>query len=198
MNASRYQNRQGVEPISWLTFHCLTKGLAQAVASYHPQLILPIGRGGYYPGTLIAHLLQVEIAPIRLSRRINDQITWNTPRWITEPPPAVWGQRVLIVDEICDTGETLKLVKENVEARGPKSVQSAVLYAHSWSASLPDYIGLISDALILNPWDREIYVDESFVLHPEYAEALKMGGFEPGPDHLIHSPAVNIAKGGKD
>jgi hypothetical protein len=70
-----------------------------------------------------------------------------------------------------------------------------VLYAHSWGAAVPDYIGLITDALILNPWDREILRDEEFQFHPEYVDALAQQGVEPSPDLLIDTPRFKIAKG---
>ena len=66
-----YSNRTGIHPISWQDFHGLCKGLTIAISRYRPEIILPVGRAGYYPGTLIAHMLQVEVYPIRLSRRIS-------------------------------------------------------------------------------------------------------------------------------
>lgn len=57
-NSYDYATRQGTHPISWEDFHGICKALALAVAHFQPEIILPIGRGGYYPGTLLAHLLQ--------------------------------------------------------------------------------------------------------------------------------------------
>src|SRR3990172_13360116 len=193
--ADNYQNRQGVLPISWEAFHGICKGLARAVSSYNPEIILAIGRGGYYPGTLLAHMLQVEIYPIRLSRRVNDIVKYKKPRWYVKPPREVLDKRVLIVDEICGSGETIRLVKDKAEAQGAKEVRSAVLYAHTWGVSVPDYIGLISDALILNPLDREILKDGAFQFHPEYEAALSKQGLKPDPSLLIAAPSVQIAKG---
>lgn len=167
-----YATRRGIRPISWNDFHGLTKALAVAVAPWRPELILPLGRGGYYPGTLLAHMLRVEIYPVRLSRRVRDVVVRDTPQWIIEPPPSVAGLRVLVVDEIAGTGETLSMVRDRVIELGAGEVRTAVLYAHTWGAGAPDYIGLISDELLLNPWDREIYIDGAFTLHPEYGEAL--------------------------
>ncbi len=194
-NPYDYENRFGVRPISWEDFHGLCKGLVVAVAPFRPEVILPIGRAGYYPGTLIAHILQAELAPIRLSRRVNDVVTYRTPQWILEPPAFVRDRRVLIVDEISSTGETITMVKEKVLAFGARAVRSAVLYAHARGTAIPDYIGLISDALLLNPWDREIWKDGSFKINPEYAEALRQQGLEPDPSFLIDARAVKVAKG---
>ncbi len=118
-----------------------------------------IGQAGDYPGTLIAHMLQVELYPVRLSRRVKDIVTFERPQWLVEPLAAVQDRRVLVVDEINSTGETIMIVKGKAQALGAQAVKSAVLYAHTKGVSVPDYIGMITDALILNPWDREVFKD---------------------------------------
>ena len=194
-NPYDYTTRQGIRPISWQDFHGICKALALAVLRFQPEIILAIGRGGYYPGTLLAHLLQVELYPIRLSRRVNDVVTYSSPHWLVEPPPIVRGQRVLIVDEICSTGETISLVKAQVASLGAASIQSAVLYAHTRSISVPDYIGLITDELVLNPWDREIVCEGRLQFHPEYVQALQQQGLSADAIFLINAPVIALAKG---
>jgi hypoxanthine phosphoribosyltransferase len=194
-NPYDYENRTGIRPVSWEDFHGLCKGLVVAISSFQPEIILAIGRAGYYPGTLIAHMLQVELYPVRLSRRVKDIVTYQSPQWILEPPIAVKNHRVLIVDEICSTGETITMVKQKVTAMGAQAVKSAVLYAHNKGASVPDYIGLITDALLLNPWDREIWKDGTFQFHPEYVEAMRQQGLNADSTSLIDAAVVEIAKG---
>ena len=194
-NPYDYENRSAVQPVSWEHFHGLCKGIVVAVSRFQPEIILPVGRGGYYPGTLIAHLLQVDLFPVQLSRRVRDIVTHQNPQWIVEPPAAVQDRRVLIVDEICSTGETLTMVRDKVAALGAHTVRSAVLYAHTRGVSVPDFVGLISDALILNPWDREVYKDGRFQFHPEYVEALTHQGLDADGSFLIDAPVIEIAKG---
>jgi uncharacterized protein len=189
-----YSHRKGIHPVSWEDFHGLCKALAAAASRFEPEIILPVGRGGYYPGTLISHLLQVEVYPVRLSRRVNDVVKHESPHWIVEPPAAVSGCRVLVVDEICSTGETIQMVKEKAESLGAPEVRSAVLYAHTWGVSVPDYIGLVSDELILNPWDREIYHGGEFHFYPEYVDALKQQGINAGHELLISASEFRLAK----
>ncbi len=190
-----YENRTDIYPISWEHFHGLCKGLVIALCHFQPEIILPVGRAGYYPGTLIAHLLQVELYPVRLSRRVKDIITYQSPQWLVEPPIAVHNRRVVIVDEICSTGETLTMVKQKVDAMGAQAVKSAVLYAHTRSIAVPDYIGLITDALLLNPWDREVFTNGTFQFHPEYTEAFTQQGLKADRSFLIDAPVIEIAKG---
>lgn len=189
-----YTERDGVRPISWDDFHGLVKALVVAVAPWRPEIVLPVGRGGYYPGTLLAHILQVEVYPVRLTRREGDVVVRDSPRWLTEPPAAVAGRRALVVDEMCSTGETIALVRERALALDAAEARTAVLYAHTWRADVPDYIGLISDALVLNPWDREIYRDGAFQFHPEYAEALVEQGLAVDLGLLIPATPFVAAK----
>jgi uncharacterized protein len=173
---SSYHERKGVRPVSWEVFHGLCKGLAQAAAGYGPELILAVVRGGLYPGTLIAYLLRAELYPIRLTRREADVVVRAQPQWSLRPPEAVKGKRVLAVDEISGSGETLSMVREACRELGGADFRSAVLYAHIRGVKVPDYIGLVTDELLLNPWDREIWQDGNFGVHPEYEQALKMQG----------------------
>lgn len=193
-NPYDYENRQGTLPISWNDFHGICRALAKAVSSYQPDLILPIGRGGFYPGTLLSHLLRTEIYPIRVSRRVGDVVVYEDPQWIVRPPEQVKDQRILIVDEISSTGGTLQMVKAELFKMGAKEVRSMVMYAHSWSTETPDYIGIISDALIMNPWDREICQDGEIIPHPEYIEALTEQGIAPDPWFLIPATPYEAAK----
>jgi hypothetical protein len=59
---------------------------------------------------------------------------------------------------------------------------------------VPDYIGLVTDELLLNPWDREIFRDGAFRFHPEYVGALEQQGFTAGPALLIAADTVAVAK----
>jgi len=189
-----YTNRDGVWPISWNDFHGLCQAIALAAAKFEPEIIIAIGRGGFYPGTLIAHLLRTEIYPVRFTRRVNDVVLHDEPQWLLEPPALVKGKRILIVDEISSSGQTLLGARQKVEEMGAAVVKTAVLYAHTWGVDIPDYIGLISDALLLNPWDREVVVNGRLQFHPEYAEAFTQQGKEPGESLRIPATPINLAK----
>ena len=193
-NSYNYSTRQGIQPISWEDFHGICKALALSLAHFQPEVIVPIGRGGYYPGTLIAHLLQVEIYPVRVSRRINDIVKFKEPQWFVTPPAEIAHRRVVVVDEICDSGETIIMVKEKCLALGASMVKSAVLYAHSKAVQVPDHIGFVTDELLLNPWDREVFRNGGFHFNPEYAEALVHQGVEAKAELLIPAKVFQLAK----
>jgi uncharacterized protein len=189
-----YATRQGVLPVSWDDFVAICKGLALAIAPFEPDVILGVARGGLYPATLLSHLLRAELCPIRITRRFKDAVVYDEPRWLVRPPASIAGQKVLIVDEICSEGKTIAMARDEARSLGAREIRSAVMYAHTWGTDVPDYIGIISDALILNPWDREIVQDGQFVPHPEYLHAFRQQGLEPPASLLSGVPARELAK----
>jgi len=98
------------------------------------------------------------------------------------------------VDEICDSGETILMVKEKCLALGASTVKSWVLYAHTKAVNVLDYEGMITDELLLNPWDREVFRNGSFHFNPEYAEALLHQGLEAKAEFLIPVKFFRLAK----
>ena len=191
LNYANYETRKGVQPISWEDFHSLCHGLALAASTYNPQMILGIARGGVYAGGLIAHLLRKDFYTIYLSRRESDQKVSDQPVWRVRPPDVVRGQRVLVVDEISSSGETLRMVKEELARLGAAESRCAVLYAHTWGVQTPDYIGLISDALLINPWDREVVQEGQIVFNPEYVYALELQQVPPAS--ILPHPGVTLS-----
>src|SRR5690348_16162516 len=122
--------RKGVLPISWNDYFAMCKGLARAVETFEPEIILGIARGGLYPATLLSHLLRIELYTIRLSSRYRDVVVRDRPVWSVRPPEIVAGKKVLIVDEISSQGLTLSMATEEVGRMGARAVRSAVMYAH--------------------------------------------------------------------
>jgi hypothetical protein len=141
-------------------------------------------------------MLQREFFPIRLTRRVNDLKLLEHPVWLIKPPVSIHRLRVLVVDEFSGTGETLQMAREEVLKLGASQARSAVLYSQPAGSAIPDYIGLITDDLILNPWDREILRYGEFILHPEQAYALQQQGVAPTPALEMNIQPVRPAKGG--
>jgi hypoxanthine phosphoribosyltransferase len=101
--------------------------------------------------------------PVRLSRRINDEVRYDTPVWWIGVPPEVAGLRVALVDEIADSGETLELARQTIMDAGAVDVVTA-----------PTFSGLISDELIIFPWNRRVLRDGAWLPHPELEAALAL------------------------
>ena len=159
-----------VESITWEQFEQLTRALAEQIAPFEPQMILGIARGGLFPATLLSFALRHELYPIRMAHHHSDSN--QPPIWLVPPPEKVNGRRVLIVHEIAESGRTLALAAAHVRTMGASQVRTASLYAHTWANPRPDYVGMTSDALIVSPWDRAVFVDGQWSTHPELSAAL--------------------------
>src|SRR5918998_1163809 len=112
MRPYNYSHRSGVEPISWVRFEHLVRILAEQVEAFEAQIILGIARGGLFPATMLSFALRRELYPIRLTRRLNDTVVRDAPTWLVRPPEKVRGRRILLVDEIVDSGRTIELAAE--------------------------------------------------------------------------------------
>ncbi len=162
----------GTLEVTWERFGQLCRELALAVASFDPEVIIGIAKGGVFPAAAISSMLRREFYPIRLSRRYNDRIVREQPVVLTGMPDVVSHRRVLIVDDIALTGQTLRMAAEQAELLGAKAVKTAALFVHSYSFK-PDYFALESDAFILHPWDYLVLEGGQFVVHPEYEQKLR-------------------------
>jgi hypoxanthine phosphoribosyltransferase len=154
--------------VDWTFFGELCRGLALRVAgAYDPELVVGIARAGVIPGSVVASILQRDFASMAVTRTGESA----RPTLVTAPPPSVRGRRVLVVDETCDSGDTLKLAVSAVRKLGPADVRTAV--SIKTGGYDPDFYALATDAFIILPWDREIIVDGEFVMRPDYAEKLR-------------------------
>jgi hypoxanthine phosphoribosyltransferase len=174
-----YNQRVGVHKIGWESFSSACDLLVEGLAAEEIEMVIGIARGGLFPATVVASCLRCEMFPTRVSRRIGDRVVHKKPMWKMAIPKEVGGKIVAVIDEIADSGETLSLVTREVLEKGAKKVITASLVAHSWANPLPDYTSLISDALILFPWDRKVFTEGEWQLHPEIVEALKTQGLSP-------------------
>jgi hypoxanthine phosphoribosyltransferase len=174
MQSYDYAHRDGVYNISWDGFHSLARQLAEGLATYEPEAIVGVARAGLFPATAIACMLRRELYPTRLTRRLNDEVIHDTPVWITPVPPEVTGKIVAVVDDIADSGETLSMVAEAVSEAGARKVVTACLVSHSWADPPPDLTPMVSDALVLFPWDQRVYMDGKWQPHPEIVTALEV------------------------
>lgn len=143
------------------------------LAAKQIDAVMGIARAGLFPVTAVACALRRELAPVRVTRRVNDRITCAHPVWKVDVSPDVAGKVVAVVDEMADTGETLILVAERVREYGATRVVTASLVSHSWATPAPDCVALLTDALVIFPWDKEVYADGRWELHPEIADTLR-------------------------
>jgi uncharacterized protein len=162
---------KGVLEIEWPFFGELSRGLALKVArAYDPEIVIGIATAGVIPGAVIAAILGREFHSLVVSRKFGSTSERDTPTVLGSAPAAVRGRRVLIVDETCDSGETIRLAVSAVTDAGASEIRTAV--AFQTGEYTPHFHAIATESTIILPWDREVLVDGELVVNPEYAEAL--------------------------
>lgn len=168
-----YANRSGELALSWEDVAGLSRRLAEELAALGIDTVVGIARAGLIPATVVACALRLDLYPVRVTRREADIVTRDHPAWKVPLSPEVAGRRLAIVDEIADTGETLELVREEALRLGAEAAFTACLVRHSWARPQPDACPLVSDALIVFPWDAQVLENGVWVVHPEISAARR-------------------------
>jgi hypoxanthine phosphoribosyltransferase len=165
------EHSKGVFNVEWPLFGELSRALALKVSrSYDPQIVVGVATAGVIPGAVIAAILDREFHSIVVSRRYGADAPRDTPAVLGPTPASVRNQRVLIVDETCDSGETLRLAVNAITSAGAAEVRTAVGF--KTGSYEPDFHSIATESTIVLPWDREILIDGELVTNPLYAEVL--------------------------
>ena len=166
---------KGVLEIEWPFFGELSRGLALKVArAYDPELVIGIATAGVIPGAVIAAILGREFHSLVVSRKFHASHERETPQIFGTAPSAARGKRVLIVDETCDSGDTMRLAISAVNEAGAAEIRTAVSIRTGNYA--PDFHAIATESTIILPWDREILIDGELRPNPLYADALGAAG----------------------
>ena len=142
--------------VSWDQYNAIVERLAQNVyeSGYKFNQIICIARGGLRVGDVLSRIYETPLAilsthsyaaeggTIRGELVIAEHMTMTSPRL---------GERVLLVDDMVDSGHTLAAVARALPERWPviKSCKTAVLWWKACSTVKPDYY---VDYLAENPW----------------------------------------------
>ncbi|MBS7647546.1 MAG: phosphoribosyltransferase [Candidatus Bathyarchaeia archaeon] len=122
--------------------------------SFKPDIIVGVSRGGWPPARVLSDLLEnPNLANVKVEFYVNIAETKEEPT-LTQPVSVkVAGKRVLVVDEVADTGKSLQLIKEYLQKEGAAEVRIAAVYLKPWSVIKPDYYARETSRWIVFPWE---------------------------------------------
>lgn len=121
---------------------------------YQPDVIVGISRGGWVPARVLSDFLEnPNLANAKVEYYIGINETKKAPKLTQCLSTDVNGKTILIVDEVADGGESLKLATSHAVERGVREVKTATLYYKPWSIFKPDYYGKETRRWIVFPWE---------------------------------------------
>jgi len=143
---------------TWEHIYELLLNLADQVrsAKFKPDVIVGVSRGGWPPARIISDLIEnPELANVKAEFYLGVAETKGEPV-ITQPiSVSVKGKKVLVVDDVADTGKSLALVREHLKEQGATQVKIATIYYKPWSIVTPDWFEKKTSHWIIFPWERK-------------------------------------------
>lgn len=144
------------ERLTWEQFGEAARDLARGILAdgFEPEVVVAIARGGLLPAGAIAYALGVKACGT-----LNVEFYTGVGEVLEAPevlPPALdidflAGRRVLLVDDVADSGRTLALAVDLLRSRGA-DMRSVTIYTKPGSIALPDYSFKETDLWIDFPW----------------------------------------------
>ncbi len=142
--------------LTWHEVDQATDEIARQVtgSGFAPAIIIAIARGGMVPAGVLAYKLGIKLADT-----IN--VEFYTDQERTRPDPvllapmleteAISNHKILVVDDVADTGRTLALVMKLLRGFGA-DVRSAVVCTKPGTIVAPDFRWKTTDGWIVFPW----------------------------------------------
>ncbi len=124
-------------------------------SDFHPDIIIALSRGGLVPARLFCDFLHIKNC---LSIKIDHwglTATKDGEAKLTQGLNTdLSGKKVLVVDDITDTGQSMELAKKHLDELNPKEIKTATLFHLIGSKYIPDFFGTEREwTWIIFPWN---------------------------------------------
>jgi len=129
---------------------------AQKIKSdgYKPDIIIGIARGGLVPARILTDLLEIpQLAIIQEEFYVDIAQTTFEPILKQTLALKIKGKKTLLVDDIADTGKSLKLAENHLQQQGPAEIKTVTLYSKPQTITTPNYFEGQTSSWVVFPWD---------------------------------------------
>lgn len=142
---------------AWRQIYSLLLSQAEKILknNFKPDIVIAVSRGGWVPARVLADLLETRTGTVSVEFYVGVAETRKTPVLTQGVSVAVADKAVLIVDDVADSGESLKLVKAHILQEGATETRAATLYYKPWSTVKPDYYMRETRRWVVFPWDTK-------------------------------------------
>ena len=149
--------------LSWDDVQGLSEKVSDLVmdSGYTPDLLIAISRGGFDPARIMSDQLNIrKLASLQIIYYTGLNTKRDRPEVLFPLNAQVEGLKVLVVDDVSDSGNSLIAVKKYVEDEGALEVRLATLHHKPWSKFEPDYYAEEVSKWIIYPWEpRESVIE---------------------------------------
>jgi len=148
--------REYVAP-RWDEIYSMLLNLAGRIkeSGFQPDLIVGVSRGGWIPGRILSDLLgNAHTANVKIEFYVGIGQTTRKPVVTQAISEEIRNKRVLVVDDVADTGESMLVALEHVRERGAGEIKTVTIYHKPHSKFKPDFFEETTSHWIVFPWER--------------------------------------------
>lgn len=121
---------------------------------FTPDIMIAVSRGGFDPARIISDQLNIrKLASLQIIYYSSLNEKMKEPQVLFPLNAQIKGLKVLVVDDVSDSGHSLMAAKKYTEEKGAAEVKVATLHHKPWSEFEPDYYAEKVDKWILYPWE---------------------------------------------
>ncbi|MEM4367090.1 MAG: phosphoribosyltransferase [Candidatus Anstonellales archaeon] len=145
---------------SYITWSSVEKSCAKLgdmiKKDFEPDVLVGISRGGLVPVRLLSDKLgNSNIGIMRVVFYKGAGKTIGFPKIVQPLNIDVKGKKVLVVDDIVDTGMSMQVAIDHIKRRGAKEIRVAVIDYKQSSSIKPHYYANKASKWIVYPWMKE-------------------------------------------
>jgi len=124
-------------------------------SGFRPDYIVGVSRGGWTPGRVLSDLLEnSRTANIKIEFYVGIGKTAGKPVVTQVLAEDVTKKNVLVVDDVSDTGDSLKVAVDHMAEKGAVAIRTATVYFKPHSTFKPDFYADTTSDWIIFPWER--------------------------------------------
>jgi len=142
--------------LTWNDIQSLAEKTADMIKEdgFDADIIIAVSRGGFDPARIISDQLGIrKLASLQIIYYSSVAEKREKPEILFPLNAQIEGLKVLVVDDVSDSGHSLIVVKKYIEEQGVAEVRIATLHHKPWSEFKPDYYAEEVDKWILYPWE---------------------------------------------
>ena len=141
---------------TWNQINDMLLAQAQKIQNqqFQPDIIIGIAKGGIIPARILSDLIETpELAALQIAFYL-DIAQPNLEPILKQPlTVAIKNKKTLIVDDIADTGKSLKLAQTHIQEQGAMETKTATLYFKPQSITKPDFYEKQTNNWVVFPWE---------------------------------------------
>ncbi len=121
---------------------------------FRPDVIVGVSRGGWVPARVLSDLLEnANLANVKAECYVGIGEEGGNPKLTQCLSADITGKKVLIVDEVADSGKSLGLVTDHGLEQGAHEIKTATLYFKPCCTFKPDFFEEETECWIVFPWE---------------------------------------------